>query len=71
MYNRHYSLPKEQRRDDHVVHDVILTLCFIINAVNMLALIGWYYHKKRRQIEKKNSPTLVNLKLSTKVSNIF
>lgn len=71
IYYRHYSVPKEQKRGDHVVHDVVLILCFTINAVNMLALIGWYCHKRRRQISKENTPTMVNLKLSIKISNIF
>nr|XP_034332256.1 uncharacterized protein LOC105324382 isoform X3 [Crassostrea gigas] len=51
-------VPKEQKRGDHVVHDVVLILCFTINAVNMLALIGWYCHKRRRQISKENTPTM-------------
>lgn len=71
IYYRNYSLLKEQKKGDHVVHDVILISSITLNAVNMVAVIGWYCHKRRRQIAKENTSTMVNLKLSTKISNIF
>lgn len=43
----------EQKRGDHVVYIVIVTLLFVINALNMLALIGWYCHKKRRKLHRR------------------